>query len=161
MDTSDVAKALSAFESGKLPSDVFNQVARLTVTPVVELVAFFRDTDNATKVFLLRRDINDPLWGNMYHVPGSIVLASDAPGSFSDALHRIQTSKLDSVDLTEPRLVDIQLCKVARGTEVAIIYAAELKGRPSEDMLFDLQALPDGMIEGHSEFIAAAVKALF
>lgn len=154
----DLVSSLAALKPGKLPLEIFNQVARLTVTPVVEIVPFYRDEGGELKVFLLQRGENDILWAGMYHVPGGIVLATDAPGSFSDALQRILDSKLASYQPTTPKLIDTQLCKVSRGTEVAIVYMVLLLTVPDETLLFDPENLPSNLIEGQAEFVQAALE---
>jgi hypothetical protein len=153
-----IVASLAALEPGKLPLEIFNQVARLTVTPVVEVVPFYSDEEGKLKVLLLQREENDVLWAGMYHVPGGIVLATDAPGSFSDALQRVLDSKLETYQPTTPKIVDTQLCKVSRGTEVAIIYKVLLSTAPDDILLFDPENLPSNMIEGQAEFIQAALE---
>lgn len=158
--TPSIAEQLSQLSPGKLPLDVFNQVARLSVTPVVELVPLYRGNNAGTQVFLLQRSADDALWAGMYHVPGSIVLSTDQPGSFAEALSRAR-SKLASYELSEPVFVEAQLCKVARGMEVALVYAVELKDAPSNSSaLFSQQDLPDNLIEGQRQFIEAALSKL-
>lgn len=155
-----ITDALSILKPGKLPLDIFNQVARLTVTPVVEIVSFYRKPDGSLYVFLLQRGPDDPLWANMYHVPGAIVSATDRPGSFLDTLQRISASKLAEYESSEPIFIDVQLCKVTRGMEVAIIYTTDLAVAPPEKSLFDPLKLPSGMIEGQEGFIKAAFRKI-
>jgi hypothetical protein len=111
-------------------------------------------------VYLLQRNPDDALWAGQYHVPGTIVLATDQPGSFGDALQRIVGGKLANYQATDIVLVDTQLCKVSRGAEVAIVYMAMLTSAPNQDSLFDPEALPSNMIEGQADFIKAALKKL-
>lgn len=156
----DITNALSILEPGKLPLNIFNQIARLTVTPVVEVVPFYRKPDGSLHVFLLQRGSDDPLWANMYHVPGAIVSATDSPGSFSDTLKRVSTNKLANYEPSDPVFVDVQFCEVARGMEVAIVYTTQLATSPSDDSLFDPLKLPSNMIEGQAEFVKAAFQKI-
>jgi hypothetical protein len=156
----DITNALSALEPGKLPLSIFNQVARLTVTPVVEIVPFYRKPDGTLRVFLVQRGSDDPLWANMYHVPGSIVSGADQPGSFLSALQRASRSKLAEYTPSEFIFVNVQLCKVSRGMEVAIVYATELAITPPPSSLYDPLDLPSGMIEGQTEFVKAALQKM-
>lgn len=158
-NNSRLAKMLSRLEPGELSLDIFNQLARLTVMPVVEIVPFIQDEYGGLKVLLLKRSANDPLWANQYHVPGTIVLATDTPGSFSDAINRIVDSKLIDYEPTGTSFVDVQLCHVTRGAEVAIIFKTDLATIPDNSMLFDPSDLPDNMIEGQAEFVRVALKA--
>lgn len=157
-DCAETNSLLSNLEPGKLPLEIFNQVARLTVTPVVEIVPFFKNGQGDYKVFLMQRGADDALWANQYHVPGAIVLATDTPGSFSDAINRIVTTKLASYSPGEISYVDVQLCHVSRGAEVAIIFSVELATSPDSSLLFDPMALPNDMIEGQAEFVYAALR---
>jgi len=157
-DSTQLTEVLSTLEPGKLPLEIFNQVARLTVTPVVEIVPFFKNSEGEYKVFLMQRGADDALWANQYHVPGAIVLATDTPGSFSDAISRIVTNKLASYSPGEVSYVDVQLCRVSRGVEVAIIFKVELATSPDNSLLFDPMALPNDMIEGQVEFVQAALR---
>jgi hypothetical protein len=94
------------------------------------------------------------------YVPGTIVLATDEPGSFSEALQRVLNSKLADYQARGFTAVDTQLCRVSRGAEVAIVYMTKLTSSPDIASLFDPESLPDNMIEGQTEFIKAALKAL-
>lgn len=156
--STDIVSSLANLEPGKLPINIFNQVARLTITPVVEIVPFYREQGGKLKVFLLQRSDNDALWAGMYHVPGGIVFATDAPGSLTDVLQRVMDSKLASYQPTTPILVDVQLCKVLRGTEVALVYTTVLSSAPNSISLFDPENLPSNIIEGQTEFIKAALE---
>ena len=157
-NNSQLTEILSMLEPGKLPLSVFNQVARLTVTPVVEIVPFIKKNEDILRVLLLQRGADDALWANQYHVPGAIVMATDKPNSFSDALNRIITTKLATYSPGEASFVDVRLCRVSRGLEVAIIFKVELTVSPSDSLMFDPLALPDNMIEGQAEFIEAALR---
>jgi hypothetical protein len=156
----DIINALSALEPGKLPLSIFNQVARLTVTPVVEIVPFYRLPNGALRVYLIRRGLDDPLWANMYHVPGTIVSGADEPGSLLSAFQRVTVSRLVDYVPSEFDFVDIQLCKVSRGMEVAIIYTTELAIIPPSSSLFDPLDLPKDMIEGQAAFVKAAFQKM-
>ena len=150
--------ALSKLEAGRLPSDIFKEVARLTVTPVVEIVPLYKDENDHTKVVLLQKGIDDIYWPAMYHVPGAIVLATDTPGSFSDALERVLKGKLAKYQLADVVFVDTALSQVSRGMEVAIVYVARVESVPDDALLFSIDALPDNIVEGHLNFISSAFE---
>lgn len=155
-DELNISDQLAEFEPGKLPLDIFNQIARLNVVPVVEVVPFYRTEQGNIKVYLLQRDNDDNLWPGQYHIPGTIVSARDHAGSFNDATGRILTSGLSSYSPDNPQMVDVQLCKVSRGMEVAIVFITELRISPDPKSLFDLDNLPENMINGHEGFIEIA-----
>lgn len=61
MNNSDLSNILAKIEPGKLPLEIFNQVARLTVMPVIEVVPFYIENGDI-KVYLLKRHMSDDLW---------------------------------------------------------------------------------------------------
>lgn len=147
---------LAALEPGKLPLGIFNEVSRLTVTPVVEVVPFYKDSDGSLKVVLFQRAADDKLWSGMYHIPGTIVLATDTFGSFDDAIKRVLDGKLLNCWLTTPIFVESQLCQVQRGMEVALIYMTQLGSMPENGQLFNVRGLPSNMVEGQADFVQVA-----
>ena len=149
---------LSSLEPGRLPLDIFNEIARLTVTPVLELVPFYREP-SSNKVLLLQRSSKDALWPNMYHVPGTVLMATDQPGSFRDAIERA-CLKIKDCSYSNPIFVSVKLYKVARGLEAAIIYATELTELPKNPLLYNYQSIPENMIEGQAEIIKTAFENL-
>ncbi len=159
-DKLNISDQLAEFEPGKLPLDIFNQIARLNVVPVVEVVPFYRTEQGNIKIYLLQRDNDDNLWPGQYHIPGTIVSATDHAGSFMDAINRIVNSRLSNYFPDNPQMVDVQLCKVVRGMEVAIIFMTELRISPDPKSLFDLNNLPKNMINGHEGFIKTAKQKI-
>lgn len=155
-DELNISDQLAEFEPGKLPLDIFNQIARLNVLPVVEVVPFYRTEQGNIEVYLLQRDNDDNMWPGQYHIPGTIVSATDHAGSFKDAIDRIVNSRLSSFLPGNFQMVDVQLCKVSRGMEVAIVFMTELRISPDPKSLFDLNNLPENMIDGHEGFIKIA-----
>jgi hypothetical protein len=150
---------LSQLMPGEVPIHIFDQIARLTVTPVVEVVPFYRDEQENIKVYLLQRSAHDPYWPNLHHVPGTIVRATDhADSSFSDPLRRVIEANLAAYAQTKPIFVCTSLCSVIRGLEIAIVFTTELQTAPTTTSLFDPQALPATMIDGQSHFIARALQ---
>lgn len=150
-------KLLTKLQPGRLPLNIFMEVARLTVIPVVEVIPLNRKTDGTLQVLLAKRADNDPNWAGMLHVPGTIVLPTDSGDGFNDALNRIIAHKLE-VQVGEPVFVENVLCKVDRGAEVALIYLVEVIGEPLTDAFYDVNNLPENIIEGQQGFIRSAVK---
>lgn len=158
-DHSEIPGLLSSMKPGQLPEDVFAEVARLTVIPVVELVPIYEQTDGTQKVLLLRRGDDDPTWPEKYHVPGTIIRATDSPGELSDAIGRILNGSLRGYNPLDPKFAGLQLCSTLRGKELAVIYTVELTVEPRAN-LFDVDSLPAELIEGHANFIETALRTL-
>ena len=159
MNNSDLSNSLAKMEPGKLPLEIFNQVARLTVVPVIEVVPFYTE-NGVTKVYLLQRPISDELWAGKYHVPGSIILPGNASGSFSDVVDRIKKTKFSEFDCGDEMFIGNFLCAVERGTEVAMVFSVDLKNKPQNN-LFDYKDLPSSIINGQREFIEAAFEVKY
>ena len=148
---------LTTLEPGKLPLSLFNEVARLTVTPVVEVVPLSRKPTGSITVWLGKRPDDDPNWPGMLYVPGTIVLPTDTKDDFSDATERVLTAKLASVQATRPVFVQNMFCKAKRGAEAALVYYTEIADGSAFGHPYDTQDLPKTLIEGHAQFIQAAV----
>lgn len=114
----------SELEPGNLPLDVFNSIAFLTVTPVIELIA------TTTKgVLLLKRSQNDLFWPNLFCLPGGIIRSSSE--SIDTAIEQI-VNKNQLIPLSKFNQLDIKLVDTARGKELALIYHITLMGNHKE-----------------------------
>lgn len=113
--------SLDNITPGKIPEQLFNQIARLTVTPVIELLI----TDNNRSVIILKkRSQTDKYWPGQYCIPGRIISANFS-GSISDIADSIMADmKLKDYTM---RLAGIELVDTNRGKELAIIYKIRLK----------------------------------
>jgi len=153
-----LAELLSQLRPGFLPQPVFIEVARLTVTPVVEVVPL-RSARFGPQVLLLERDQKDPTWPGMLHTPGSVVRATDREGSYTDALSRILLDELHAIATkSNPRFVGNFLHKVRRGMESAIVYYVEIAGEPRTGDFYDISSLPPNVVDTQLGFIEAAAE---
>ncbi len=156
----ELQKILHKFEPGKLPPELFSEMARLTVVPVVEIVpVIFKN--NSINILLIQRSSEDAFWPNKYHVPGAVVLATDKEGGFNDALNRISKSKLGNIDISKAKLVGTYLTKVKRGMEVAIVFYISLDSIPENFISYASDNLPSSMmVEGHEKFVKEALTTI-
>ena len=124
-----VVQGLKRLEPGYLPQEIFHQIARLSVTAIVELVPLIQ-TSSGVAVLLTRRPDDDQYWPGMLHTPGTAIRSNDA--SYKEALRRILTDELVGVRLAgAPKFLGNILHRVARGTESAAVYYVELSATPS------------------------------
>lgn len=152
------AKTLSKLRPGILPESIFLETTRLTVSSIVEIVPL-RKIDNRVQVLLTQRDANDPNWPGMLHIPGTVVRPTDEEGSYITAFSRIIEDELSSVQLSgEPQYVCSVLHKVARGMEDAKVFYIEVTGEPIQGVFYDVDALPDNIIDTQIDYIHSAVK---
>ena len=85
-------RLLRELEPGQLPLDIFLEVAKLTVTPILEVVPLRLKSDKV-QVLLFEREKSDPIWGGKLHTPGTIIRASDRGGNLEDAFKRVLGGK--------------------------------------------------------------------
>lgn len=119
--SSKVNVDLMALTPGKVPPDIFNGIARLTVTPVVELVI---TTKNG--VVLKQRPSTDAFWPNQYCLPGKIIFAN-GPSSVEEYVRAIN----ENVGLTcskDAQFCGLKLYHTKRGDELAVIYGQVFGG---------------------------------
>src|SRR5207248_4789571 len=83
-----IVRGLSKLQPGRLPLDVFLEVARLTVTPVIEIVPICRQ-DGILRVLLMKRSDDDPIWAGLWHTPGTVIRAFDE--TLGDGIDRLLT----------------------------------------------------------------------
>lgn len=153
-----VTNILSKLQSGQLPFDIFTEICRLTVTPVLEVVCFRQNASKEVEVALMKRADNDVNWPGMYHVPGAIISTSDIEGGFRNLVNRICTEKLKMPTVNTPIFVTNDLCLVKRGAELAVIYMIEAEGNMDAGEFHNVSALPGHLIESHERFINAALR---
>ncbi len=157
-EISKTKNTLAQLEPGRLPFDIFTEVCRLTVTPVLEIVCFRKGNLGTIEVALLKRPANDPNWPNMYHVPGAVITPTDVHVGLEGVIDRICTEKLSIDKVNKPKFIMNDLCKVKRGVELAVVFAIEVEGEIAGGKFHDVDALPDDLIEGHDTFISQALK---
>lgn len=115
---SEITSRLSMLTPGQLPLDVFNEVARLTATPVIELLIVSGD-----EVLLVRRPEGDMFWPTMLALPGQIITAN---GFSSIQQYAVALASRFGVK-NEPTFRGIEVMYTLRGVEVAIVYQVSLE----------------------------------
>jgi hypothetical protein len=148
---------LKRLEPGKLPLPVFLEIARLNVIPIIEIVPL-RKKDGKIQVLLTKRDDNDPNWPGMYHTPGTVVRASDVNSEYNEAFGRILEGELVGLRTSEPVFVYPLLHKVKRGMESSLVFWVEVKEDPKIGEFFDIDSLPENIIDTQVEFIKKAAE---
>ena len=153
-----VEEILKQLEPGLLPEEIFYQIARVFVTPIVEIVPIILE-DGKVKVLLLERPADDPFWGGMLHTPGTIVLSTDKEGSIESAFERILNNELAGETATHPPiLVGYENHQGNRGRELALIHWIEMKDATSKvGKYYDIDNLPVRIVNTQVKFIKKAV----
>jgi hypothetical protein len=155
--TSEIAQAaeiLSRLEAGFLPRPIFDQVARLAVMSVIELVPL-RTAGGHTEVLLTQRDDDDPRWPSQWHNPGCVIRPTDTQKQdtferlFGGELHGAKPAGL-------PVYVETLHMNVERGYNNAMVYWTELEHAPT-GRWFDVRELPETYMELQRPVLDAAV----
>jgi hypothetical protein len=149
----DIVRELSRFEPGCLPLAVFIEVARLTVTPVIEVVPINERSDGGLTVLLTKRPDDDPVWPRMWHTPGTVIRAYD--DSIADGMTRLLTTELANRNAGKPQYVGHMLHQVLRGVELALIHWVQVE----DDIEVGTFFVPDDLVDSQRPFIAWAVDA--
>lgn len=152
--TTDLLKKL---EPGILPFPIFNEVSRIFVASIVEIVPLKKE-NGTIQVFLVRRDTDDPFWPSMRHTPGTVLRASDKKGDMSDAFRRILVNELGCSEEITPVFVDIRFSQSTRGSEFSAIFYVDSVGESKNGEWFDVNNLPSDLVKSQEELIKIAVN---
>jgi len=148
---------LARLKPGFLPFDIFHGIARLVAMPIVEIVPLRRSLAGKVEILLLERESDDPIWPGQLHVPGTVVRASDTPGSFTTSLKRVLSKELLNAKTSEPIFVKSILHHSGRGMEVSQIFWVDIEGEVSVGEFHDAENLPDSVVKSQLDFIPDAV----
>lgn len=157
----EIAQAVSTlakFKPGFLPFTLFCEVARLTVSAIVEVVPCRLSDDGRVEVLLLQRDPEDPLWPSMWHNPGTVIRPNDTPYTFDEAFVRICKDELGLEEVILPTYVKDIVHPTRRGMDMARVYFLELDDAPRGTFV-DVAALPSTIITANAEVIRLAAEA--
>jgi hypothetical protein len=157
-EINQAVKILERLQPGMLPPAIFLEIARLTVTPILEIVPL-RLTEDGVKVLLLKRDEDDPIWAGKLHTPGTIIRANDKENDFTDAFERILKKELSGTALVaNPIYVERIFHEQKRGRELAEVYYVEIQGELLVGKLYDADNMPPGIVDTQIPFIENAVN---
>ena len=153
-------EALKKCKPGFLPREIFLEVARLTVTPIIEIVPL-RKVSQGIDVLLIERDKNDPTWPGMLHTPGTGLRSSDKEGSFKDAFDRILEGEIGLSEFNGvPNLAGYIFHQVKRGRELGLVFWVELTTSkvPKMGKYYPYSNLPNNIISTQIPHINLAVN---
>lgn len=165
-------QGLAVAESGLLPYDIFVSIGKLMVLNTVE-VGFVRPSpsdERRARVLLLRRPETDQFWANQWHIPGSIVRATDPvkhEHDYDAAISRVVKEVGGGIQVVyDPVEYDVVRRKGLRGSETTVRLMAESIGEPLNGAFFDAATVlispPEGgLIETHAEAIEKLAKKYY
>ncbi len=165
---------LAEQQPDRLPFEIFLPVAKLMVMHTVE-VGFVKPSDENEEnalVLLTQRPATDKFWANQWHIPGSVVRATDPvkhEHDYDAAFSRVLDEVGGDIQVVrDPVGFDTVRRKGMRGSEVTVRLLAEVEGEPANGAFFDaadiLRRPPEGgLINSHAEAIekvAATYRSL-
>lgn len=155
-DIKTVSSIFSKIEPGPLPTEIFNQLARIMVTTTVVFVPLLYDKADRLCVLLTKRDENDTYYPNLYHPAGTVLRPTDV--TIETAFNRILVSELKNPKVrNSPVFVDYVFDEIERGREVSLIHWIELLEKPEVGELFSIDCLPENIIQNDIPRIKLAV----
>lgn len=143
---------LKKLEPGFQPFEIFLQMARLNVLPIIEFVPL-RMRDGKVEVLLLDREA----WPHGLHTPGTVIRPTDIAAGNYQAFDRILKDELAGTEVSDPHYAGSTLHSSPRGGEQAQIFWVEVQGEPKAGAFYPADALPDDLIESQQKFIKLAV----
>ena len=164
---SAAAAYLATLRPGKLPREIFDQLARLTVLPTIEVILFRTSASGETEVLLTKRPEVDT-WAGQWHVTGTVLRASDkveGGTDYGDAVQRILSSTGEVEGSVTPVgelvIFETERRKTLRGDEISILSYIEVAGDPKVGRFFKVSDIPQnipepGMVPHHPDFIRRA-----
>ena len=155
----EAARILAKLEPGFLPFDIFQQVARLVVFSIVEVVPLRVSATGQIEVLLLDREADDPIFPGQVHTSGCVVRPTDTPGSFETAFQRILHDELGDIRTSEPVYVTQLLHHSGRGMESSHIYWVEVRGEPAVGTFYPVDDLPANFMKQQLDFLHQAVAS--
>lgn len=153
-----LTQLLKKLEPGFLPYDIFVQIARLTVLSIIEFVPL-RLCDGTVEVLLLNRTVDDPIWPNELHTPGTVIRPTDNSGEIYKAFERIRIDELQGTEISSGYFVGTILHPSKRGMENAQVFWVEVIGEPKIGQFYSEAQLPDNLMESQKKFIQQAIKS--
>jgi len=135
---------LKKLPPGFLPKEIFQAIARITVTSTFVTVPFVR-IGGDIKVYLERRGSDDSGYPNMLHPAGKIILATDK--NLNETYERLLQSEFKGIKIKKgPVFVDTVFEDISRGKELTLLHYIEFKSGFDESNLYNPQNLPEDVI---------------
>lgn len=157
-----IRKILNNQSPGYLPYDLFIELSKFMVVPIIELVPLCKNRAGGIEVLLLKRSADDPFWPNLLQTPGTIVRVDDKDSSFDDAFDRLKNEIGVTSFNKNPVLFQNYYRTSERSKEVAMCYWVELN---ENDIVrgewFRINYLPVNIVDNQIDLIQKAVKNFF
>lgn len=150
---------LRKLQPGFYPLEIFLQLARLVVLPIVEFVPLRLRDDGKVEVLLLTRESDDAIWPNQLHTPGTVIRPTDIDSQMYLPFKRIVEDELNGTEISSPHYVGNLFNKSKRGVEQAQIYWVEATAEPKTGQFYPVDELPPNLVDSQPKFIEQAAQS--
>ncbi|MDD3647382.1 MAG: hypothetical protein PHS44_02675 [Candidatus Dojkabacteria bacterium] len=145
-EINEIVKNFKKLKPGFQKFDVFRELCRICVTPVVEVLPV-RKKRNRIEVLLTKRSKDDAFWPDMFHMPGVVLLATDKDGSLSDAFERIFKGELGGTNPKKmPTFVGYSFRNEKRGMGLSLLHWSDEEAALNTGAWFDHCHLPENIL---------------
>lgn len=153
----DVIKALSFINPKKpMGTDLFNVVARISVSIALESIILRKSKNNNIEIFLIKR-LKNQSYARMWHVPGTILRSGETE---KKAFLRLAKEEI-GISFESVKFVGtFNNSKDERGHSFSLLHLCEIKGGPEKNW-FSITNFPREMINFQRENFIPKALALF
>jgi hypothetical protein len=157
---------VNRLQKGFLPFDLFIALASKITMPTMELLPVRRSENGEVEVLLTQRPADDPYWPNEWHIPGTVIRASDNEGTdFLSGVERVMQNELHGTIkmIGKPQYVGMKFWDVARGRELDQIFYFETDAKDTdviEGKFFSADNLPESTMVHHKVMIPEIVTVV-
>lgn len=129
-------------------AELFNALARLTLTVACEAVYTRKNPQGETEVYLTVREENE-VYAGALHCPGSVMRPGE---NFNDVFNRLGIKEFGASISSFKLKGVIMNTKEKRGHFVQLVFSVELEGEPSGGAWYNLKNLPALVPDFQREF---------
>lgn len=155
-DIQQTQQLLAQLEPGTLPPPIFEEVTRLSVTAILELVPYRRVGEGKFEILVIPQSQDDPHWPGQLHTPGTVLLPTDSD-DYREALERAFAEVGRQSSGYAPQYVGTLFHTVSRGKELTLVLAVEITDEREKDHWIALAEVPEVVIDTQVTFIEHTV----
>lgn len=157
-DKKTAVEALAKIDPSKpLGTDLFNAIARVSISVAVEAIGISRNPETGElKVRLMQRSLTDSAYPGMWHFPGSFMRPGE---SEEDVLKRLEKGEFKAPIRSVSFIGRDNNPHEERGHVVHLLHLVEVEDMSSEKW-FSIDNLPEPMVEHHRQvLVPVGIKA--
>ena len=162
-ELSEAVEALKKLPRGFLPKEAFDVLVQKVVTPAVDLLPLRLNEQGQVEVLLTKREADDPIWPDQWHIPGTVLRATDTEQTYQSAFERVLEGELKGgLQVSgSPVYVMTSFVEVERGRELVLSHYIEVESGSEAPVgrFFPADKIPKEMLEHQIGMVAAIATA--